>query len=112
MCIRDSIDGERFDDLDGFYEEVSRGLMGEEFWGRNLDAFNDILSGGMGRVPGDGRFTLRWRNHARSQRQLGHPETARHLEAMLSWAHPSNHPDIRRRLAAAKRAEGSTLFDR
>jgi RNAse (barnase) inhibitor barstar len=124
------IDGARFDDLEGFYDEVSRELMGgtaprydpddpktwdalqdKRYWGRNLDAFNDILVGAMGRVPHDGRFTLRWRSHARSQQKLGHQETARHLSASLSRAHPSNHAEIQRRLADAREGQGTTLYD-
>ena len=63
------IDGERFDDEGGFYEEVSRQLIPGAAWGRNLDAFNDILCGGFG-TPHEG-FVLRWRNSERSRRLLG-----------------------------------------
>ena len=38
-------------------------------WGRNLDAFNDILRGGFG-TPEVG-FTLVWRNAHTSQQRLG-----------------------------------------
>lgn len=62
------IDGARFDNLDGFYDEVSRVLVPGVFWGRNLDAFNDILRCGFG-TPEDG-FTLRWANHELSRERL------------------------------------------
>ena len=52
------IDGARFDDLEGFWNEVSNHLIPGRYWGRNFDAFNDILSGGFG-TPDDG-FVLRW----------------------------------------------------
>lgn len=76
------LDGSRFDDLEGFYDEVSRELMGgmartfkhddrdPRYWGRNLDAFNDILRGDMGRIPRSGRFTIVWKNSARSRDKL------------------------------------------
>jgi RNAse (barnase) inhibitor barstar len=63
------IDGARFDDLEGFWDEVSERLIPGSPWGRNLDAFNDVLRGGFG-TP-DGGFVLRWRNSARSRDALG-----------------------------------------
>jgi len=42
------IDGERVQSLEAFYDEISRQLIPDVFWGRNLDAFNDILRGGLG----------------------------------------------------------------
>jgi len=87
------IDGAQFEDLDGFYEEVSNKLIDGAYWGRNLDAFNDILYGDMGRVPGgDVEITLVWRNSARSRRDLGHAETARWLRAGLDRIHPRTVP--------------------
>jgi RNAse (barnase) inhibitor barstar len=63
------IDGTTFRDLDGFFGEISRVLIPGAEWGRNLDAFNDILRGGFG-TPEHG-FTLRWKNHALSRHRLG-----------------------------------------
>jgi RNAse (barnase) inhibitor barstar len=67
------IDGASFETLEGFYDEVSRVLVRGRFWGRNLDAFNDILRGGFG-TPDEG-FVLRWRNHDLSRRRLPEFET-------------------------------------
>jgi RNAse (barnase) inhibitor barstar len=64
-----SIDGERFSDLEGFYDEVSEHLIPGASWGRNLDAFNDILRGGFG-TPGGG-FRFRWLNSQQSHDRLG-----------------------------------------
>lgn len=55
------IDGENFSTLEEFYDEVSRVLVPGAAWGRNLDAFNDVLHGGFG-TPEDG-FIFRWRNY-------------------------------------------------
>jgi RNAse (barnase) inhibitor barstar len=107
-----TIDGAHFDDLEGFYDEIDKELMGGQFWGRNLDAFDDILSGDMGRVPSpDETFTLVWRNSALSQRALGHAETARHLRSGIDDVHPTNRAQWERRAIAAERGEGETLFD-
>jgi RNAse (barnase) inhibitor barstar len=39
------LDGTRFYTLEELFDEVTRSFRVEP-WGRNLDAFNDILSGG------------------------------------------------------------------
>ena len=39
------IDGSNLANREGFYDEVSRVLIPGDDWGRNLDAFNDILRG-------------------------------------------------------------------
>lgn len=103
------LDGARFETLEGFYDEVERVLIPGATWGRNLDAFNDVLRGGFG-TP-EGGFTLRWVNAARSRRALSHEETARWLEARLPKVHPSNRRRVTERLEAARRGEGETLFE-
>ena len=54
------IEGRDFTTLEGFYDEISRVLIPQVEWGRNLDAFNDILRGGF-RTPTDG-FILEWQS--------------------------------------------------
>lgn len=103
------IDGNAFDSLEGFYDEVSRKLIPDVYWGRNLDAFNDILRGGFG-TP-EGGFVLRWVNAARSRGVLGYPATAQYLEAKAGRCHPSNVVAVMADLEACRRGEGSTLFD-
>ena len=63
------IDGRDFSTLDGFYDEISRVLIPGVFWGRNLDAFDDVLYGGFG-TPDEG-FALIWKNHELSRDVLG-----------------------------------------
>jgi len=103
------IDGERFQSLEAFYDEISRQLIPDLFWGRNLDAFNDILRGGFG-TP-EGGFVLRWLNSETSRRNLGFPETISYIERKLTRCHPSNVPSVQVDLLAARRAEGQTLFE-
>src|SRR5687768_13213152 len=66
------VDGARFHSFEGFAREFSR-LLSEHEWRGSLDAFNDILRGGMG-TP-DGGFVLRWLNAERSRRVLGYDAT-------------------------------------
>lgn len=64
------IDGTRFHDLDGFYDEISEQLLPETYWGRNLDAFNDILRGNFGPLD-ECDFVLIWKNSEESKVRLG-----------------------------------------
>ncbi|HET6574163.1 MAG TPA: barstar family protein [Fimbriiglobus sp.] len=104
------IDGRDFSTLEEFYEVISRVLIPGAEWGRNLNAFNDILRGGFG-TP-EGGFILRWKNSAVSRERLGYPETVRGLESQLTHCHPLNRPSAREDLDRARRNEGPTVFDR
>jgi RNAse (barnase) inhibitor barstar len=103
------VDGYHFSTLEEFYEEVSRVLIPDAYWGRNLDAFNDILRGGFG-TPEEG-FILRWKNSGVSRQRLGYAETVRQLTLRLERCHPSNKPYVRSDLEQAKKGEGPTVFD-
>jgi RNAse (barnase) inhibitor barstar len=107
--MRYQIDGSRFSTLEEFYEEVSQVLIPGESWGRNLDAFNDILRGGFG-TPPDG-FTIHWRNHALSKQRLGYDETVHQLEIRLGICHPSNRDNLLLDLERARVHQGPTVFD-
>jgi len=103
------IDGEKFSTLEGFYDEISRVLIPKIAWGRNLDAFNDILRGGFGTPPSG--FVLVWKNSALSQERLGYPETVRQLEIRLAHCDPSNRAQVETELEQAKQHRGATVFD-
>lgn len=103
------LDGERITSLEAFYEEVSRSLIPGAAWGRNLDAFNDVLQGGFG-TPDEG-FTIRWVDSEISRSRLGYAETARQLEARLERCHPQNRPAVARDLMEAQSGRGPTVFD-
>lgn len=104
------IDGSKITSLDTFYDEISRTLISNKEWGRNLDAFDDILSGGFG-TPADG-FILKWSHAALSKEKLGYSETAKYLEEKLRRCHPSNRESVRAELARVRSRGGPTLFDR
>lgn len=102
------IDGVRFSNLDEFYDEINQ-VLGLSPWGRNMDAFNDILRGGFG-TPEEG-FILRWRNHELSKERLGYPETVRYLEKKLGRCHPANRAAVAADLDEARHNRGLTVFD-
>ena len=99
------IDGQRFDDLDGFFREFGSRVIPRSTWGENLDAFNDVLRGGFG-TPEEG-FILVWRNSDISRSRLGHQAMARKIEERLTRYRS---PAAEAELAAARRGEGETLF--
>lgn len=103
------IDGDQFDSLDGFFDEVERRIIPGAYWGRNLDAFNDILRGGFG-TPDEG-FSLRWKNSERSRVTLGYSETIQYLEQKILRCHPESVPYVQEELESARRGQGPTLFD-
>jgi RNAse (barnase) inhibitor barstar len=103
------IDGYRFSTLDEFYEEVSRVLIPGAEWGHNLDAFDDILSGGFG-TPDRG-FTLRWLHHELSKERLGYKETVRQLKFRMGQCHPSSRVHVAEQLARARLRLGPTVFE-
>lgn len=103
------LEGTRITSLEAFYDEVSRVLIPGAYWGRNLDAFNDILRGGFG-TPDEG-FGLVWKNSSISQQNLSFAETVRQLELRLECCHPENRDHVRQQLALARTGVGTTVFD-
>ena len=97
-----TLDGARFDNFEGFRDEVARVLHFDPKWNGHLDAFADLMFD----VP-----KLRWVNAKRSHEMLGHDETARWLESRLGKVHASNRKVWELRVAKARRGEGETLFE-
>lgn len=104
-----TVDGANFSTLEGFFDEFERRVLKGKAWGRNLDAFNDVLRGGMGTPQGG--FVWFWRHHALSRHRLGYAETTRQLRRMLATGDSHNEIDTRRDIAAAASCQGSTVFD-
>lgn len=104
------IDGTRFSTLEEFFREFRCEVIpGFDPQLTNLDAFDDVLSGGCG-TPDDG-FTLRWKNHQVSKQRLGYQETVRQLELRLTRCHPTIRPQVAQDLKKAKARQGPTVFE-
>ena len=71
--LRIVIDGENFSTLEEFYDEMDKIFTKQIGWetGHNLDAFNDILSGGFGVYEYEESIILIWKNYAKSYKLLG-----------------------------------------
>ena len=79
------LEGNKFDNLQGFYDEVERVLTKDLGWkiGRNLDAFNDVLGGGFGAFEYEEPIHIIWGHSDKSKSDLGYPETIKWLEEKL-----------------------------
>ena len=107
-----TIDGNRFDDIPGFYAEVNRSFMAAENWqlGESLDALDDMLYGGHGALNGAGAVRLRWLAMDKSAADLGLAETRRWLTDKLHHPERFNKDTIRRQLEALEAGTGQTFF--
>lgn len=107
------LDGNAFDSLDSFFDEVERKLTrGLDFeFGRNLNAFVDVLRGGFGVHDYEEPLKLIWLNSEKSRMDLGWDETVRSWELALADCNPVNRDYFLKKLDAAKRKEGTTLFE-
>jgi RNAse (barnase) inhibitor barstar len=67
------IDGNNFATLTEFYDEVENKLTKGLGWkiGRNLNAFNDVLSGGFGIHDNEEQIKIKWINAGKSKADLG-----------------------------------------
>jgi RNAse (barnase) inhibitor barstar len=103
-----TIDGRDFSTLDDFFEVVGVVLVPGQFWGKNLDAFNDILCWPL---QDEEPYILVWKNSKVSRKRLNHLEAERQLELRLARCHPSNRTLVATELEKASRCEGPTVFD-
>ncbi len=106
------LDGARFSDVEGFYEEVERVFTRDLDWklAPNLDAFNDILYGGFGVYEGDDLITLIWKNIAKSKEDLGFETTRKYYEHRFALGFPNKaHWELQLQELLAGR--GQTLFE-
>ncbi len=73
------LDGNKFDTIEGFYDEVERVLTKDLNWktGRNLNAFNDVLWGGFGAFEYEEPIDIIWENSTKSKSDLGYPANKR-----------------------------------
>ncbi|KRE57464.1 barstar family protein [Paenibacillus sp. Soil750] len=106
------IDGSKISNFEDFCSEFSDVVLsGKHRWHGNLDAFNDILSGGFGEIEGDEALTIFLKNSSTLKESLGYTETVKLLEERLLRCHSSNVPRVAEELQKAKNGVGPTIFD-
>lgn len=107
------VNGNNFLDLQSFYDEVVN-VLTEDFadkFGRNMNAFDDILLGGFGKFEHQENITLIWKDIEKSKKDLGWPETIKYVEGKLKTCHPTNIESVKNDLKLAKEFKGQTLFE-
>ena len=63
-------DGNVIHDLESFYDEADRKLTDGFVSGHNLDAFNDLLRGGFGKIPYGAPIELHWTQFKASSQKI------------------------------------------
>jgi RNAse (barnase) inhibitor barstar len=99
---------ESFSTLAGFYDEIGRLLLPNDFWGKNLDALNDILAGGFN-IP-ESPFELIWDNVSKAKQDLGFEETENWYKRKLE-KQPENQVYLLSRINEMRDRSGETLYD-
>jgi RNAse (barnase) inhibitor barstar len=107
------LDGTRIATLDDFYREIGEVVAGPGgYFGTNLDALSDCLSGGFGTPDGPrDSFEFVWRDSERSRAEMSYGDTVVQLTQRLERCHPQNRPSVESQLRAATEGRGSTTFD-
>ena len=84
-----TIDGRRFSNMAGFYREAEWVFTCGLDWkiGRNLNAFNDILRGGLGRHGYGQPIHIKWLAYEKSVRNLGKETMDTIVEIILDTDH-------------------------
>ena len=107
------IDGSRISDKKTLFEELNRKFMQGEDWeiGESLDAFNDILYGGVGVIKGNEPILLTWKNFEESAAQLGREFTIDFYQQKLQHPELFDATIIQERLEELRNNKGQTYIE-
>lgn len=106
------INGSRFSDLAGFYEEVSEVLMKDADWKvGTLDGFDDMLYGGFGVFENRETVEIIWKDSHKSKKDLGFELTKEFYEYKIGQGKPFNVDLAQQKLDGLIAGTGQTLFE-
>ncbi|SFN02216.1 hypothetical protein SAMN05421594_0424 [Chryseobacterium oleae] len=106
------IDGSRFSDLAGFYDEASLVFMKDTDWKvGTLDGFDDILYGGFGVFENEDQAEITWKESQKSREDLGLEATRIFYENKIRQGKPFNVELIQQKLDELFSGNGQTLFE-
>lgn len=107
------IDGTHFSSIDEFYSEIDKLLTKDLSWktGHNMDAFHDLLRGGVGIHEVGESIDFYWIHANKSRQDFGYEATVLYWEKILQKCHPSNYEEVMKKIEEAKNKKGETLFD-
>ncbi|QPC88175.1 ribonuclease inhibitor [Mesorhizobium sp. NBSH29] len=107
------LDGDKFNDIASFYDEVNRVFMSNEDWliSVSLDALNDLLYSGHGAITSKERIRLVWSKFEKSRADLGHDATQRFYIEKLKQPERYDPDRIKGDLRALEAGTGAIYFD-
>jgi len=107
------IDGHHIQDIASFYAEINRVFMEGEDWkiSNSLDAFNDLLHGGFGKLMEVDRPHFVWMAAERSKKVLGYEATEQYYLEKLAYGPPYNTVLFEQKLTDLRRGSGQTYFE-
>ena len=107
------IDGSKIHDIPSFYEEINRIFMAGEDWkiGQNLDALNDMFYGGYGKISGNEKIYLVWKDFERNRKDLGLELTKAYYQSKLKSPSVFNTDFIQEKLSELEKGIGKTYFE-
>lgn len=108
-----TIDGSRIYDIPSFYEEINRAFMGDEDWkiGQSLDALNDLLYGGFGKIGGSEDIRLVWKCFEKNRNDLGPELTKSYYQEKLKSPTIFDVNFVKGKLAELEKGTGQTYFE-
>ena len=108
-----TMEGKNIHDISSFYKEVNRVFMQDEDWelGESLDAFNDLLFGGIGIAKGLTSIRLVWNNSDICRHTLGYEITKAHYLKKLEPDSPFNRTYVEQKLTDLEAGNGQTYYE-
>ncbi|WP_223605473.1 ribonuclease inhibitor [Chryseobacterium sp. OSA05B] len=107
-----TINGSRFSDLAGFYDEASLVFMKDTDWKvGTLDGFDDILYDGFGVFENKDKVEVIWKASQKSRENLGLETTRIFYENKIRQGKPFNVELIQQKLDELLSGKGQTLFE-
>ena len=106
-------DGFAIHNKKSLFEEINRAIMSDEDWeiGESLDAINDILYGGVGKIKGNEPIRLIWKNFEANKELFGKEFTADFYKEKLKHPEVFDTESIQATLDELENGNGQTYMD-
>ena len=107
------IDGSKIQDLTSLYKEFNDKLMPNEDWelGESLDALDDLLYGGFGKINGNEAIRFVWTDFERMKELFGYDFTLNFYQNKLKYPEVFNVELIQNSIEELQNGNGKTYFE-